>query len=157
MSSLLDRRRESALVVFSGAGVAIAGYLSWVAVEGPDAIVCGPGNCGAVQSSEYAEIGTVPVAMLGLTMYVLLLLLAVVRRFRDDAPRVTGVWIFSLALAGTAYSAYLTYVELFVIDAICSWCVASALVVTATFVLALPEIRASTDDREGGRPPDAEI
>jgi uncharacterized membrane protein len=36
----------------------------------------------------------------------------------------------SVALAGTLFSGYLTYLELFVIHAICQWCVASAVIVT---------------------------
>lgn len=40
-------------------------------------------------------------------------------------------------MVGVLYSAYLTYLELFVIHEICPWCVASALVMVALFVLAI--------------------
>lgn len=154
-----DAARETALVVLSAAGVAIALYLSWVAVAGVESIVCGPaGDCHAVQTSEYSKVAGVPVAMLGLAMYLALLAGAVARRLMGSAwhaTRVIVVWTFALALGGTLYSAYLTYVELFVIDAICAWCVASAVVVTAIFVLTLPDVRRAASP--GGRSPASDV
>ena len=51
------------------------------------------------------------------------------------------VWCFALAISGVLFSGYLTYVELFVIDAICIWCVASAALVSAIALLAAPDLR----------------
>jgi len=141
------RPRLDALLALSLAGVAIAAYLSWVALDPAAEAACsGVGDCQAVQGSEYADVAGIPVAVLGLAMYGALAALCALRRlgpWRADAagePAVLGVWCFALALAGTAFSAYLTYLELFVIEAICIWCVASALVVTAIALLAAADL-----------------
>lgn len=111
-------------------GLGVAGYLTYVHYEGI-APVCTTGGCARVQASEYSELLGIPVALLGLIGYVSIgasLLL------RGDFGRVTT---FFLALVGFMFSAYLTYLELFVIDAICQWCVASAVLMTLLFAVSV--------------------
>lgn len=117
-------------------GVAISAYLAYNHLAGT-APVCvgGSDGCGAVQASRYSEVLGVPVAVIGAFGYAMLLLAALVR---GERAAVFGVF---LALTGTLYSAYLTYLELFVIGAICQWCVASALVVVAYLTLASLRLR----------------
>lgn len=153
---LLARRRDAllALAVF---GTGVAAYLSWVAIDSEQSPFCsGVGDCQAVQSSEFAEIGGVPIAVLGLGMYVTLLVLVAGRRFWSrateaglDRPMASAT--FGVALSGALYSAYLTYLELFEIDAICAWCVASAVIVTLITVLSVPDLRVTGGS--GARPP----
>ncbi len=71
-------------------------------------------------NSEYSHIAGVNVAVFGIIGYVLLLAAAAIP---GDPGRFGG---FLAAVVGFGFSAYLTYLELFVIDAICQWCVASA-------------------------------
>ena len=100
------------------------------------------GDCHTVQSSEYSEIAGIPIALLGLGMYIAIAALVIGRRGGPQAVRalpLLPLWTFALAAAGTLYSVYLTYLELFVIDAICIWCVGSALVVTAIAVVCAPD------------------
>jgi uncharacterized membrane protein len=83
-----------------------------------------------VQSSRYAAILGVPVSVLGLVGYAGLLLSAVLRGE-------VGVYLgFLIALVGTLFSAYLTYLELFVIHAVCQWCLASAAIMVAALICA---------------------
>jgi uncharacterized membrane protein len=82
-----------------------------------------------VQTSDYADLIGIPVAVLGLIGYVLILASL---RVPGDAGRTMGAM---LALAGFGFSAYLTYRELVTIDAICQWCVASAVLMTLLAVL----------------------
>ena len=107
-------------------GLLISGYLTWVHYAGV-APVCvgGSGGCETVQTSSYATILGIPVAALGLVGYSGLLLSAFLR---GEAGVYLGLLV---ALAGTLFSAYLTYLELFVIHAICEWCVASAALMVA--------------------------
>ncbi len=139
----------------------IGGYLSWVALDaGAEAACSGVGDCHAVQGSAYAEVARVPVALLGLAMYGGLAALAAARRLgpvahrsRRRAARAPGVGL-RLAISGVLFSAYLTYVELFVIDAICVWCVTSALLVSAIALLAAPDLRdRERSARPSGLPP----
>jgi uncharacterized membrane protein len=106
-------------------GLAIAGYLTWVHYAGLNPIcVGGGGSCERVQSSRWAELAGVPVSLLGLIGYgAILLTLAL----PEDLGRQAAALV---ALVGFGFSAWLTYVELAKIDAICQWCVASAVVMT---------------------------
>ena len=102
-------------------GLLISGYLTWVHYAGVVPVcVGGSGSCETVQTSSYATIVGVPVAALGIVGYSGLLLSALLR---GEAGVYLGLLV---ALVGTLFSAYLTYLELFVIHAICEWCVASA-------------------------------
>jgi len=116
-------------------GVAVAAYLTLVHYR-DELLVCSTGGCETVQKSPYAEIRGIPVALLGLGMYIVITGLLVLRQIRPERADQTTLAIFGLALAGTVFTIYLTYLELFVIDAICQWCVLFAII---TWVLTLVE------------------
>jgi uncharacterized membrane protein len=119
--------RTSTTLTLGGAG--IAGYLTYVHYAGLHP-VCGISHgCETVQTSSYAYLAGVPVALLGLLTY--LPILVTVRR-RGENALLTG---YVLTLIGFGFSLYLTYREVFTIHAICSWCVSSAIVFTLLFVL----------------------
>lgn len=103
--------------------VVVAGYLTW-AHGSHHAVSCvaGGGGCATVAASSYAELFGVPIAALGIVGA----LGALAVWFWGDGlgARVAG---FGLAICGALFSAFLTYLELFQIDAVCQWCVASAL------------------------------
>jgi len=111
---------------------AIAAYLSVTRVAGEPA-VCGPSHgCETVAQSEYSVLlGFLPVAFLGLGFSLVVVALAARWWWRADRRALLAA--YGLLLLGTLFVAYLTYVEVFVIEAICPWCVAFA----ATVVLAL--------------------
>jgi uncharacterized membrane protein len=107
------------------AGVGVAGYLTYVHYADVEPLCAGGGSCERVQSTSYAELAGVPVALLGLIGYTLIAASLLVP---GDPGRLLGA---VLALVGVGFSAYLTWIELFEIDAICYWCVASAVLMTA--------------------------
>ena len=107
-------------------GLAISAYLTWVHYAGIEPVCTGISDCERVQSSDYAELVGIPVAVLGLAGYSTIL-----------ASLWTRVEVTALlAYLAVAFSAYLTWAEVFKIDAICQWCVASALITVAIAVLA---------------------
>lgn len=117
------------------AGVAIAGYLTYVHYAEVSAVCVGGGSsCERVQTSQYADLAGIPVAVIGLAGYGAIALASLPRA--GAGPTLAA----GLALGGAAFSAYLTYLELFVIDAICQWCVASALVMTALAAVCVARI-----------------
>jgi uncharacterized membrane protein len=125
-----ERRLRVAIAVLALAGLGVAGYLTWVHYADLEPICAGgSGGCEKVQTSDYAELAGVPVALLGVIGYAAILASLAVP---GDAGRFSGA---VLALAGFGFSAWLTYVELFEIDAICQWCVASAVIMTALAVV----------------------
>jgi uncharacterized membrane protein len=118
------RRLRLAAIVLAVLGLGVAGYLTYVHYEGVRP-VCGlGGNCEKVQTSEWSKLGGVPVALLGLLGYAAILAALFVER--EEALIAAAL----IALVGFGFSAYLTYRELFTIDAICPWCVASAIIMT---------------------------
>jgi uncharacterized membrane protein len=136
--------RGRAMVMLAALGAAVAGYLTWAHYSGALALCAGAGGCEAVQASRFATVAGVPVALLGLGLYLALLGLAVWRTGRGlAAPGGVALALFGLALAGTLYSAYLTYLELRVIGALCPWCVGSAALVTAICALAAWDLAAA--------------
>ena len=121
-----------ATVVLALVGIAIAGYLTWVHYNGLEPVcVGGGGACERVQSSKWSELAGIPVAVLGLGGYLLLLASLLL-------PEDTGRTVAALvALVGAGFSAWLTYVELAKIDAICQWCAASAVIMVLLAIVSV--------------------
>ncbi len=112
---------RAASVATSVAGLGIAAYLTIAHYAGADPVCAIAHGCATVQQSRYAELGGVPVALLGLLGYVAIL----VSLARDGEQWRTATAF--LTLAGLGFSAWLTWVEVGVLDAICIWCVGSAI------------------------------
>ncbi|HSK99915.1 MAG TPA: vitamin K epoxide reductase family protein [Rubrobacteraceae bacterium] len=125
-----ERALRALLALTAVAGVLISAYLTWTHLRGVVPVcVGGGGGCDVVQTSRYSEILGVPVAALGLAAYAGLLLSAALK---GETAALLGLFV---ALVSALFSAYLTYLELFVIGAICQWCVASAALVAACLFL----------------------
>jgi uncharacterized membrane protein len=121
-------RRAIAFVAVLGIGVAT--YIT-IADSGGGAPTClaGGGGCETVANSSYSHIAGVNIAVFGIVGYILLLATAF---FANDLARFGG---FAVSLGGFGFSVYLTYLEIFKIEAICQWCVASAVLMTILFLL----------------------
>ena len=115
-------RRASALVAV--AGLAVAGYLTIVHYAGGEPVCAIAHGCATVQKSHYAELLGVPVALLGLLGYV-----GILAALARDGEQGRTAAAF-LSLAGFGFSVWLTYVEVARLDAICIWCVGSAICMT---------------------------
>jgi uncharacterized membrane protein len=125
-----DRRLRIAGLAVVLAGLGVASYLTYVHYAGLQPFCAGGGHgCERVQSSSYARLGGIPVALLGLAGY---LAIAAALLAPGERARLAAA---ALAVSGFGFSAYLTYLELFVIDAICQWCVASAVLLTLLSVI----------------------
>ena len=143
---LLSPRLDALLPVVALVGLAVAGYLTYVETTSVRAI-CGPvGDCNAVQSSPYARLfGVVPVGVVGALGYIAILVVWLWQRLRADwLAAYAPVLLFGMALFGVIFSLYLTYLEPFVIGAVCAWCLTSAVLITATLLLTVgPLVRAA--------------
>jgi uncharacterized membrane protein len=129
-----ERRLQVAVAAFATAGAAIAAYLTY-ARYAHNAIACTTGGCETVQSSDYAELLGVPVAVLGLTTYLFVLGTAF---FRGELARATGA---VTAVAGVLFGIYLLVTQLVVVEAICEWCLASDLLLGWLAVACLLRLR----------------
>jgi uncharacterized membrane protein len=129
------RALRRATGVLALVGLAIAGYLTWVHYAGLQPFcVGGGGSCERVQSSQWSELAGIPVAVLGLVGYALILASLALP---EDLGRAAAAL---LALVGAGFSAWLTYVEIAKIDAICQWCAASAVVMAALAVVSVTRL-----------------
>lgn len=127
---MTDRRLRLALVATAAVGVGVAGYLTYIHYAGIDPFCSAISDCERVQSSEWATVGGLPVALLGLLGYVALMASVWLRR--EEGRAVTAYF----AYVAVGFSAYLTYLELFEIHAICQWCAVSAVIALVLAVLA---------------------
>ncbi len=109
-------------------GIAVSAYLTLVHYR-DDLLVCAVGGCHTVQKSPYAELAGIPVALLGLGMFVVVTVLFLMRRARPAWADTITLVTFGMVLAGAVFAIYLTYLELFVIHAVCQWCVLTAIVI----------------------------
>ncbi len=147
MENSAPRRNGLAIaqIIIAVAGLVVAIYLTIIDYSDAKPLCTGFGGCSSVQSSSYAFIGPVPVAMLGVIGYSVLLGLRLARgRWLPDLDGYIPLAALGASLIGVLYGAYLTYLEAFVIRAWCPWCVMSAILMTAFFALAVIDWRQSS-------------
>ncbi len=125
-----------ALLVVSALGIGVATYLTYVHYE-PRALICtGGGGCETVQDSKYAVLAGIPVAVLGLAAWIGVFGLTI---WNSELARTLTA---AIAVVAVAFAVYLVVLQLWVIDAICVWCMANDLVLVPLLaVLALLRLR----------------
>ena len=136
----MTRRMLAALLAL--VGLLVATYLTLFKLGVIGEMVCSVGSCETVQLSRWATFLGVPVAAWGIGYYVLVLALAIAGTTeRGEDSRTLPLVFLVLTAWGAVFSLWLTYLELFVIHAICQWCVVSALLSLTLFVVALLDWR----------------
>ena len=150
-------RHRQAIALLALVGLFVALYLWLHALGFGGAIKCGAaGGCETVQTSQWAVFLGLPVAFYGVVGYCAVLGVALASlRPAALAERRWNVMLVALASVGLLFTIYLTYLELFVIHAICRWCVGSAAIITAIWVVSLLSLRspATHTDRAVSPPP----
>jgi len=131
------------LITLSIVGLLDALYLSWIKLSDTELICTGVGACDVVNTSEYSVLAGIPIAFFGAMAYIaFLFLLLFEKRFewiQENGP----LMLFGISLFGFLYSIYLTYIEIFVIFAICPYCVLSAIIMSLILPLAWIRLRQS--------------
>src|SRR5215213_5943840 len=120
------------------AGLFVAAYLALYKLGYIGTLVCAVGSCEVVQTSRWATLLGQPVAVWGVAYYVAVLAVSLAGlspRLVDD--RRPSQLLVAMTATGVLFSLWLTYLELFVINAICMWCVVSAVLATLLFVIAV--------------------
>ncbi len=130
-------------------GVAILGlldaaYLTIVKLTHNEAqCIPGVGDCFSVNTSRYSEIMGIPIALLGAMAYLTIILLLLLETRGGFWEENAGLAIFGISLFSVLYSAYLTYLEIYVIRAICPFCIVSAIAMVILFVLSIARLASS--------------
>ncbi len=138
---------QFALPLLAVAGLTVAGYLAYVETQ-PVSAVCGPvGDCNAVQTSEYAYLFGIPIGVLGVVGYLTILVIWAWGRWR--ANETAMLVVLGMSGLGVLFSIYLTYLEPFVIGAVCAWCLTSAVVMALLLMVsvktAVPQLASVRD------------
>lgn len=120
-------------------GLGVAGYLSYVEIQMVDAVCSPVGDCNSVQSSPYARLfGVLPIGVLGMVGYLVILVAWLYQRlWHNRIATYLPILVFGMAFFGVLFSLYLTYLEPFVIRAVCIWCLTSATIMTSMLLLSL--------------------
>ncbi len=113
---MTDRLVRGAILFVSAVGIGVAAYLTYVHFR-PGALICTTGGgCETVQESRYAVLVGIPIAILGLAAWITTFVLTI---WNSDVARLLTV---ALAAIACAFGIYLVILQLFVIDAVCVWC-----------------------------------
>jgi uncharacterized membrane protein len=118
-------------------GAADAIYLLVLKLTQLESMCVGNHGCITVNNSIYSEIYKIPVSLLGLFAYVFILLVFLLEPRWNLIREHSSLILFGTTLIGVLFSAYLTFIEFFVIDAVCPFCITSAVLITLLFILAI--------------------
>lgn len=142
-----DKTLRILALAFSILGLLVSLYLLYIKLYPTDPFCTGFGDCAAVNASVYSRVRGIPVALLGALAYAGLILSLLLEKKLTILSQWGVMFEFGVAFAGTLYSAYLTYIELFVIHKVCPYCVTSAVAITLVCVLSAIRLQAVNSDQ----------
>ena len=133
----MSKGLKFAAYIFAIIGILDSAYLSYTKLVHSE-VFCGTSSqCSTVNNSSYAEIGGIPIALLGMGAFLGILALLVLegkyKFWKDNAPMI----LFGITLIGVLYSAFLTYIEFAVLFAVCPYCIVSAICMTLLFLVSI--------------------
>jgi uncharacterized membrane protein len=134
MEKIMDKKLYWGAMIASIAGIAISIYMTIYKLTDNNTMCLGSGDCATVNASQYSEIYGIPLGVIGLLGYLGVLLMLVLEKRTKLFREYGNMVAMGMSFSGFVYSIYLTYLELYVIKAICPFCVASAVAITLCFV-----------------------
>jgi len=128
-------------------GALDAAYLTWVKLSHNE-VLCAPGigDCYTVNTSRYSELYGIPIAIFGLATFLFIIAILLLESRLPFLEENGSMIIFGVSLVGVIYSAYLSYLEEFVIHAWCPYCVLSAIMIVIIFIISIMRLK-----QEGSR------
>ncbi len=141
-ASISTMKRTDTILSWSIGILAILGaidstYLLIYKLTGNNRMCLGNGGCHNVNFSPYSEIYGIPISAIGLVAYLVMVAIILLEPRLKVARENGPLALFGMGIIGVAFSAYLTYLEVYVIHAVCPFCVSSAIIITLIFVLAI--------------------
>jgi uncharacterized membrane protein len=131
-----------AIAVLALIGAFISGYLLLFKLGIVSEVACGVGDCGRVQRSPWAVFLGLPVPLIGVLGYLVVMATALLgTQPAFAADRRIGLLLVGLGAGAFGFSAYLTAISAYRIEAFCQWCLVSAGIATTIFLLSLLEFR----------------
>ena len=136
---------RKALIFLAVIGLLDAIYLTWIKISAQGVCIIG-GGCEIVNTSQYSSIAGIPIAVLGAGAYLVMLAILLLEPRNSFFDLNGPMLVLGILLAGVLYSAYLTYLEIYVIHAICEFCVLSATIMVIMLVLSAFRLRSSLQE-----------
>lgn len=124
-------------IILSLIGILDSTYLFIYKISKNNAMCLGNGDCATVNASRYSMIYGIPVSLLGMIAFLAILALLIFEYRNIFTKENSNLLIFGITLVGVIFSAYLTYIEYFVIFAVCPFCILSAIVITLLFIISI--------------------
>lgn len=133
----MDRKLYWGAILAAMAGIAISIYMTIFKLTDNAAMCLGNGGCSVVNASSYSAINGIPLGVFGIIGFGAIVLTLFLENRHPLLRQYGNLLAMGMALAGTLYSAYLTYLEFYVIKAVCPFCVASATAISLAFIFTL--------------------
>lgn len=130
----MDKKLYWGAIISAVAGAAVSIYMTIYKLTDNNSMCLGSGDCATVNASKYSEVYGIPLGVIGLVGYVGILLMLWLEKRHPLGKEYGNLLAMGMSFAGFIYSLYLTYLELYVIKAICPFCVASAVAITLCFI-----------------------
>ncbi len=136
-----NEKRETVLrwssIVLAALGAADSLYLLILKISNNNKMCLGDGGCSTVNSSSYSMLFGIPVSVYGLLAYLAIIAIILLEPRWKLAAAQGPLVLFGMTLGGVLFSAYLTYIEFFVILAVCPFCIISAVIIILLFIIAI--------------------
>lgn len=141
----MDKWLYRAMIALVVIGLAVSVYMTIYKYTGNEGMCLGSGDCSTVNASRFSEVSGIPVAVLGIVGYAAILIVLFYEN-RNDFFRKNGtLLVFGMSLTGFLFTVYLVYLELYVIKAICPFCVTSQVAMTIIFIIAVVRLFQNQD------------
>ncbi len=133
----MDRKLYWGAILAAMAGIAISIYMTIFKLTDNAAMCLGNGGCSVVNASSYSAINGIPLGVFGIIGFGAIALTLFLENRHPLLRQYGNLLAMGMALAGTLYSAYLTYLEFYVIKAVCPFCISSATAISLAFIFTL--------------------
>lgn len=144
----MDKKLYWGSIALSLIGLVVSIYMTAYKLLDNDAMCLGSGDCASVNASPYSEIYGIPVAAVGVVGYLaIFVLLLLERRGSKFLVATAPLAVFGLSVGGFAFTVYLVYLEIYIIKALCPFCVASQVTMTILFILSIIRLVRQTTDQ----------
>lgn len=121
-------------------GLLVSMYMTIYKITSNNAMCLGSGDCSTVNSSKYAEINGIPVAVFGVAGYLAILAVHIFENRNRFFKQNSTLMIFGMSLTGFIFTVWLIYVEVALLKAICPFCVTSQVAMTLIFMIAVTRL-----------------
>jgi uncharacterized membrane protein len=133
----MDKWLYRLLVALVIVGILVSIYMTVYKITENNAMCLGSGDCSTVNSSRYAEVNGIPVALIGVFGYAAILAVLYLETRGSFFKQNGTLLVFGLALTGFLFTLWLIYVEFALLKALCPFCLTSQAAMTLIFIIAV--------------------